>query len=88
VNGGAGCGGVGFIVDERFVRGALGDTVDTVGRQRGQVVLCRLPFRVVFPASFFPIVYFMIGLLFKNTASRIQDRASGAAATRQQVLGH
>jgi hypothetical protein len=47
-----------------------------------------LPFRVVFPASFFPIVYFMIGLLFNNTASRIQDRASGAAATRQQVLGH
>jgi hypothetical protein len=27
VNGGAGCGGVGFIVDERFVRGGLGDTV-------------------------------------------------------------
>jgi hypothetical protein len=80
VNGGAGCGGVGFIVDERFVRGGLGDTVDTVGRQRGKVVLCRLPFRVVFP-----IAYIMIGLLFKNTTSRSQDRASGAAATRQQV---
>jgi hypothetical protein len=39
-------------------------------------------------ASFFPIVYFMIGVLFNNTASRSQDRASGAAATRQQVLGH
>jgi hypothetical protein len=31
VNGGAGCGEVGFIVDERFMGGGLGDTVDTVG---------------------------------------------------------
>jgi hypothetical protein len=43
----AGGGGVGFVVDERFVRGRVGDTVSTVGRQRGQVVLRRLPFRVV-----------------------------------------
>ena len=27
VNAGAGCGGVGFIVDERFMRGGLGDMV-------------------------------------------------------------
>jgi hypothetical protein len=51
VSGGAGCGGVGFVVDERLVRGGLGDTVDTVGRQRGQVVLRQLPFRVVWPVS-------------------------------------
>ena len=51
MSGGAGCGGVGFVVDERLVRGGLGDTVDTVGRQRGQVVLRQLPFRVVWPVS-------------------------------------
>jgi hypothetical protein len=33
----------------------------------------------------FPIVCFMIGLLFKNAASRSQDQASGAAAARQQA---
>lgn len=33
----------------------------------------------------FPIVCFMIGLLFKNAASRSQDQTSGAAAARQQA---
>jgi hypothetical protein len=47
VNAGAGCGGVGFIVDERFMRGGLGDMVGTVGRQRGQMVLRRLPLRAM-----------------------------------------
>jgi hypothetical protein len=43
----AGCGRVGFVVDERFVGGGLGDAMGTVGRQCGQVVLLRLPFIVV-----------------------------------------
>lgn len=33
----------------------------------------------------FPIVCFMIGLLFKNAASRSQDQASDTAAARQQA---
>ena len=46
VNGGAGRGGVGFIVNERLVRGGLGDTVDTVGRHAARWS-CPSPFRVV-----------------------------------------
>lgn len=38
-----GLGGVGFVVQQRFVGGGLGDTVGTVGRQCGHVVLRRLP---------------------------------------------
>src|SRR6478752_736182 len=45
-NGLAGCGGVAFIVDERYMRGP-GVPVEAVGRQGGQVVLSRSPCRVV-----------------------------------------
>ena len=38
-----GCGGVGFVADERFVGGGVGDTVETVGRHFGHVVLLLLP---------------------------------------------
>ena len=42
----AGCGGVGLVVEERFV-GGVGVTVETVGRQGGQLVLLGLPLVVV-----------------------------------------
>ena len=37
------CGGVGFVVQHRIVGGVLGDTVGTVGRQCGHLVLRLLP---------------------------------------------
>ena len=38
-----GCGGVGFVVQQGFVGGVLGDTVGSVGRQCGHLVLRLLP---------------------------------------------
>src|SRR4051794_16122289 len=47
VNGLAGFGGVGLVADHGVVGGGVGDPVETVGRQRGHVVLLLFPSSVV-----------------------------------------